>query len=127
MTTVYQHQEAIRAILTQEPRERNDAIDRLLGLSDFKNLLSGISDADQRKWQKEVFRKFAAFETRVKTVLVDRERYLEQQRQEAVAAGIARNKITARAVRGQAGAVLQALDAFAAETSIAVASPEVPD
>ncbi|MFQ5836032.1 MAG: ATP-binding protein, partial [bacterium] len=25
LTTVYQHQEAIRAILTQEPRERNDA------------------------------------------------------------------------------------------------------
>src|SRR5262249_47541262 len=40
-TTVYQHQETIRGIVTQEPRERNDAIDRLLGLSDYRNLLSG--------------------------------------------------------------------------------------
>src|SRR5262245_33136196 len=29
-TTVYQHQESIRGILTQEPRDRNEAIDRLL-------------------------------------------------------------------------------------------------
>lgn len=38
LTMVYQHQEAIRAILTQEPKERNDAIDRLLGLSDYRNI-----------------------------------------------------------------------------------------
>jgi len=28
--TAYQHQESIRGVLTQEPRERNDAFDQLL-------------------------------------------------------------------------------------------------
>jgi len=49
LTTVYQHQEAIRAVLTQEPRERNDAIDRLLGLSDHRNILTGIEAARLEK------------------------------------------------------------------------------
>ena len=33
-TTVYQHQETIRDIVIQKPKDRNDGIDRLLGLSD---------------------------------------------------------------------------------------------
>ena len=42
MSSVYQHQEVIRFILTQEPRDRNEAIDRLLGLSEYRNIIEGI-------------------------------------------------------------------------------------
>lgn len=43
MSMVYQHQENIRAIMTQQPKERNEAIDRLLGLSDYRNLNKAIN------------------------------------------------------------------------------------
>lgn len=46
LTTVYQHQESIRAILTQEPRDRNEALDRLFGLSEYRNLIDGINQSD---------------------------------------------------------------------------------
>ncbi len=39
---VYQHQENIRAVLTQEPKDRNEALDRLFGLSDYRNIIEGI-------------------------------------------------------------------------------------
>ena len=52
MTTVYQHQEAVRAILTQEPKERNDAIDRLLGLSVYRNLLDGLAKVKATERQR---------------------------------------------------------------------------
>ncbi len=46
MTCVYQHQEAIRFVLTQEPKERNEALDRLFGLSDYRNIIDGISKSE---------------------------------------------------------------------------------
>lgn len=42
LSSVYQHQEVIRFILTQEPKERNEAMDRLLGLSEYRNIIEGI-------------------------------------------------------------------------------------
>jgi len=42
MSSVYQHQEVIRFMLTQEPKDRNEAIDRLLGLSEYRNIIEGI-------------------------------------------------------------------------------------
>ncbi|MHA2621514.1 MAG: AAA family ATPase [bacterium JZ-2024 1] len=41
---VYQHQEVIRAILTQEPRDRNEGFDRLLGLSEYRNIGNIINE-----------------------------------------------------------------------------------
>lgn len=43
MSSVYQHQEIIRFILTQEPKDRNEAMDRLLGLSEYRNIIDGIN------------------------------------------------------------------------------------
>ncbi len=42
MTCVYQHQEVIRYILTEEPRKRDEALDRLFGLSDYRNIAGAI-------------------------------------------------------------------------------------
>jgi DNA repair exonuclease SbcCD ATPase subunit len=93
-TTVYQHQESIRGIVTQEPRERNDAIDRLLGLSDYRNLLSGIAGADPKGRQKAIGKKFEAFEERVETAVSLVQQQLEQSRREAEEAGVPRTRLT---------------------------------
>ena len=42
MSSVYQHQEVIRFFLTQEPKLRDEAIDRLIGLSEYRNIIEGI-------------------------------------------------------------------------------------
>ncbi len=42
LTTIYQHQEVIRYIIAKEAKERNDAIDRLLGLSEYAEILEAI-------------------------------------------------------------------------------------
>ena len=97
LTTVYQHQEAIRTVLTQEPKNRNDAIDRLLGLSDQRNLLSALDGADLRASQKQIGKDFSAFEEQVQAGLVARENDLSVLRQEAQEAGITRNQMHGKA------------------------------
>jgi exonuclease SbcC len=127
MTTVYQHQEAIRAVLTQEPRERNDAIDRLLGLADYRNLLDAIKDANPRKWHKQIHNKFQVFEGEVRTALASRENDLNESRQRAAAkADIPENKLNENTALGIAVKVRQALATFANEAGIGVVAAEVP-
>src|SRR5262249_38399393 len=128
MTTVYQHQEVIRGIVTPEPRERNDAIDRLLGLSEFRNLLSGINDANPQRWQKgSITKEFEAFEDQVQTVLKTREQDLNEKRQEATGGGAPKNRPTGKTAVTEAGEVHGMLVAFAKEAGIELGPLDVPE
>jgi DNA repair exonuclease SbcCD ATPase subunit len=126
LTTVYQHQEVIRAVLTQEPKERNDAIDRLLGLSDQRNLLGALDGADLRKRQKAMAAEFAAFEQQVQAALAARENDLAALRQEAQRAGLARNQLSGKAALDGAGRMVAALQEFAAEAGLELPVLAVP-
>jgi DNA repair exonuclease SbcCD ATPase subunit len=125
-TTVYQHQESIRGIVTQEPRDRNDAIDRLLGLSDYRNLLSGIAGADPKGRQKDIGRKFEAFEEGVKTAVNLVQQQLEQSRREAEDAGVLRTRLTEKTALEIASRVSQDLQNFAEEVGLRPPSVAMP-
>lgn len=125
-TTVYQHQESIRGIVTQEPRERNDAIDRLVGLSDYRNLLSGIAEANPKGRHKEIGKEFEAFEQRVETVVTLVQQQLEQSRREAEDAGVPRTRLTEKTALEIASQVLRELQSFAEEVGLKPPSLELP-
>jgi DNA repair exonuclease SbcCD ATPase subunit len=124
MTTVYQHQEAIRAVLTQEPRDRNDAIDRLLGLADYRNLLDAIKGANPRGWHRDLSARFEAFEGKVLTALETRESDLDERREEAAAAGVPYERLNEKAALWMAAEVQQGLAAFARKAGIEAVSAE---
>lgn len=62
-TGVYQHQEVIRAILTDEPRVRNQGFDRLLGLSDYRNAIESL-----QKVMKEAMKKQSLLEDEISNI-----------------------------------------------------------
>src|SRR6266545_2833645 len=123
MTTVYQHQETIRRIVIQEPRERNDAIDRLLGLSGYTNLLTGINDASLQGRQKKLGKEFEDFETRVRDVLAAWEKELNEKRQEA---GVLGNRLTGPSTLEAAREVQQSLKEFAERAGLNPLALELP-
>jgi DNA repair exonuclease SbcCD ATPase subunit len=128
MTTAYQHQEAIRDIVTQEPRHRDDAIDRLLGLSDYRNLLSSINDAKTREWhKKKVAERVEQFNAEVQARLEVREDQLKDKHEEAIEAGVIASQMTLKAALGYAIGVREALGGLTEEADIEAALPEVPE
>src|SRR5262249_2379608 len=127
LTTVYQHQEAIRAVLTQEPKDRNDAIDRLMGLSDHRNLLCALDAADLRSIQKDIGKDFIAFEEQISTALAAREHDLAASHDEAQDAGLARNQLTGKAAIAAASKIAAALKEFAAQAELDVPDLQAPD
>jgi DNA repair exonuclease SbcCD ATPase subunit len=125
-TTVYQHQESIRGIVTQEPRDRNDAIDRLLGLSVYRNLLSGVAKADPKGRQKDIGKKFDAFEERVKTAVALVRQQLEESRGEAEKAGVQRTRLTEKTALEIANRVMQDLQRFVKEIGLKPQTVDLP-
>jgi DNA repair exonuclease SbcCD ATPase subunit len=126
-TTVYQHQETIRGIVTQEPRERNDAIDRLIGLSDYRNLLDGIAKADAKGSQSRIGVKCDVLEGRIGERINAGAGYLEQSRRDAEAAGIPRTRHTPATALDTSRRLLEDLQTFVKEiglTPLTLTNPE---
>jgi DNA repair protein SbcC/Rad50 len=126
LTTVYQHQESIRSVLTQEPKERNDAIDRLLGLAGRRDLLGALVGASLRSRYKEIGQRFAAFEEQIRVALTTRANDLAELQHEAHEAGIARDELTAASALLRARRVAESVQQFARATELANVELPVP-
>ncbi len=60
MSTVYLHQEVIRDIVTSAPSIRKDAINRLLGLSNLRNLYDAFSKISRKDYESIVEKRYEA-------------------------------------------------------------------
>jgi exonuclease SbcC len=125
-TVVYQHQESIRAILTQTPRERNDAIDRLLGLGDYRNVLEGIRGAKLARIQRELAAAREEFEARVEQALAVRQSDLQEKVDSAVGQGLDRRRLSEQGGLELSRTVAKDLQSFASELGVSSAPPQVP-
>jgi DNA repair exonuclease SbcCD ATPase subunit len=104
-TTVYQHQEVIRALLTDEPLRRNDALDRLLGLAAHRNLVAAIDEARLRAIQRQVVQAYEAFRGEALAALNARRVDLLDKQREAAGRGLAAGDLTRGAAVARGAAV----------------------
>jgi DNA repair exonuclease SbcCD ATPase subunit len=126
MTTVYQHQEAIRAVLTQEPRDRNDAIDRLLGLSEYRELVRGITDAKIGNAHKAMRSEFDSFRQRAEQSIRIYEKEAREKKQKAVAEGMREEHITEKEALHRAKEIGDAVMSLAQELGMSDLQVTVP-
>ncbi len=124
-TTVYQHQESIRAILTQVPSDRSDAIDRLLGLSDYRNILTGIEAAKLPTRQKKM--DFDSFNREIDVALGTREKDLKEMRNKANEKDIKEDQLNERGALEIADKVKKQLQELASEVGLGLAELLVPE
>jgi DNA repair protein SbcC/Rad50 len=124
--TVYQHQEAIRAVLTQQAKDRNDGIDRLLGLSDYRNLQDGIEAAKIPAHQRELGSLVDAFTAKIDTALQTRENDLKTKRVTALECGLIAAELNEKGAIVLAKRALLALGAFAAEAKLPAPTCALP-
>lgn len=117
-TTVYQHQEAVRAVLVQEPRDRNDAIDRLLGLSDYRNLLEGFRKAKIVEAQREMGDAVANLQKQVEASLKARAMDLRERKDEAAARGFGESDLTSSRALAVSGTIISDIENLAGILSL---------
>ena len=117
-TTVYQHQETIRAIVIQRPKERNDAIDRLLGLSDYRNVLEGIRKSRIADTVRKLENQHGEFKALIEKALEIRQDDLEREKEEAVESGLNENELNEDKLLEGTDDVRKQIETFASELGI---------
>ena len=126
MTAVYQHQEAIRVILTQEPRERNDAIDRLLGLSPYREILKGIIGARLEETLTKMEGKREDFRKRCEQAIRTLDNLIREERGKAIAEGIPEEAFTEQEALNGAAGIAEAVKSLAEELGAVDFKTKVP-
>lgn len=86
--SVFLHQEAIRAILTENPEERDSALDRLFGLERTRELMSAIPIALVRNEHKELDDKKIKIEEKIKGATQQAEVEMGRAKKEAFELGL---------------------------------------
>lgn len=88
--SVFLHQEAVRAILTENPEERDSALDRLFGLERTRELMSAIPVTIVRKEYEKLEGEKTKIEERIKGATQQAEVEMERARKEASELGLKR-------------------------------------
>ena len=102
VTTVYQRQEAIRSFLVQEPKDRNDAIDRLMGLSDYKNIFDNLDYNNIPKKEKQISDVFIEVEKSLEDTLRLKKNDLDTQKMNAKSLEIDEDQFNLKGLKSKA-------------------------
>ena len=94
VSSVHLHPEVVRTLLTDKPKDRQEAIDRLLGLSEMRELAEAYASAKTSGWTAELERDIALLDDRLKAALGERQRIIDQESKTLLARGIARESFT---------------------------------
>jgi DNA repair exonuclease SbcCD ATPase subunit len=125
-TTIYQHQETIRAIVTQEPSKRNKAMDLLLGLADYINILDGIKISKVKDVQKELIDNFDDFQDKVEERIRIRQGELEKNKNKAKSKGIKNEELNKTGLKKYMKDVKKDAINFASKLGISIKKISIP-
>jgi DNA repair protein SbcC/Rad50 len=127
-TTIYQHQENIRDFIIQKASDRSDAIDRLLGLSDYRNILEGIKKSDIGKIQKKVVGEFENFQASIDDAIKLRKDDMKEKEERAIGNGAKKEDLNERGLAKISKEINKDLEKFSKEIGGVIQSkPELAE
>lgn len=92
--SVYLHQESVRGLITEDPRQRDEAIDRLLGLERARNLLGAIPLKDAKEAIADLSAKKEKLESQIVGATKQVQSELEKALVEAAEQGLEDDEIS---------------------------------
>lgn len=125
-TTVYQHQETIHDFVMQKPSEQSDVMDRLLGLSDYRNILDGVNKSNILKVQKEFVEEFNKLQIRVQETIKIKQKDLDDKRGRAKEKGLSEEELNVKKLLELAESTIKDIGNFARQlglTTTAISPP----
>lgn len=125
-TTIYQHQETIHDFVIQKPSEQSDVMDRLLGLSDYRNILDGIKKSDLSNVQKELAKEFNEFQASIQGVIKIRQKDIEDKRDKAKEKGLSEEELNEDKLPELAESTIKDIGDFSQELGLTIAAISFP-
>jgi len=123
-SSVHLHQEIIRALLTEEPKSRQDSLDRLLGLSELRNIIDGIKSVKIRDVLKDADDKFGLIETQLNAVITSKQTDIQKAKDTGSQKGLTPNNFSETGAGEMCEAVKTAIVDFANQAGLTI--PDLP-
>jgi DNA repair exonuclease SbcCD ATPase subunit len=86
--STFLHQESVRGLLTENPVDRNAALDRLFGLDALRNLTDGIRSVKISDRQEKLQAKIDKLEAEIRASLAEAKRRLDESKKKGKQAGL---------------------------------------
>ncbi len=125
LSSIYLHQEVIRALLVEEPSSRREALDRLLGLTDLRNLLDGVEKAKIKKEMKEIDKGIDEIQTIIEAVGESKKGDMENSKEEGRQKGFSNEDFNTEHAFDSCRKIEKSIQDFA--NSYNVAAPKLPE
>jgi DNA repair protein SbcC/Rad50 len=123
---VYLHQESVRGLLTDDPRIRDEALDRLFGLERLRNLVGGIPIKDIRDDVEELNGKKEKLGEKIKGALAQIQLDLNKLRGKAKDLGLSEQDITFEKALELTRSIQESLDSISKKYGMPEYSIPVP-
>lgn len=124
LSSVHLHQEIIRALLVETPESRRDSLDRLLGLSDFRNIIEGIKAAKISETLNDVDKKFGQIETKLNAVITSKHTDIQKEKEIGNQKGLQSNDFSETGAKQICEIVKSTIVNFANQAGLSI--PDLP-
>lgn len=116
--SVYLHQEAIRALLTEEKKTRDEALDRLFGLEKIRNIVNAIPIKDVKDTIKELQKKKDSFGQKITGAIELCNADIDKFRKKAQDAGLSESDLNQEYAVKNAKSIIEEIHALSKDYSL---------
>jgi exonuclease SbcC len=113
ISSVHLHPEVIRSLIIAKPKDRKEAIDRLLGLSDLRDMVDALASENPTGWVTALDQELALLDARLTTALKEKQKIIDDESAELTSKGVKQQDLTADGARGYASQIRGKLEQFA--------------
>jgi DNA repair protein SbcC/Rad50 len=113
VSSVHLHPEIVRSLIIARPKERKEAIDRLLGLSEPRDMVDAFSSVKPSGWGAELDHGLAILDAQLTTALSEKQKVINNESVELASKGVTPQNLTAEGAQSYAANVRDDLQQFA--------------
>jgi DNA repair exonuclease SbcCD ATPase subunit len=124
VTSVHLHPEIIRSLIVAKPRDRKEAIDRLLGLSELRDMVECFASEKPSGWTEVLEQNLTVLNEKLTTALGEKKRVIDNESTELTAKGIKPSELTEKGALNYSTALLSSIQKFS--TQYQLITPAIP-
>src|SRR6202041_3401688 len=122
LSSIHLHPEVIRSLIIAKPKDRKEAIDRLLGLSELRDTLNAFAAEKPAQWTAALDQSLQGLDVALTTALSEKKRIIQTESSELLSKGILQSALTAEGAQEYANKILSDLNEFASSYQLSAPS-----
>jgi exonuclease SbcC len=126
VSSVHLHPEVVRSLIVAKPKDRKEAIDRLLGLSELRDMVDAFASEKPSGWTETLDQGITLLDGKLVTALAEKQRIIDNESAELMTKGIKEADLTADGALSYAATLCEELQQVAKEFHLGAPAVTTP-